>query len=271
MMAVNPVTSYPALKWESGESRHMDDRVAEEVPVALIYNGISHAVMLASPLDLEDFAVGFSLSEEIAHSPSDIYGIEVIHQPQGIEVHIDLAGECFAALKQRRRTLAGRTGCGLCGAESLAQVMQGNRKVTAISEYISTNAILRAYQTIRSQQYLQSETGGTHACAWVSQAGDIYLLREDIGRHNALDKLIGSLTRNRPRQPGFVFTTSRASYEMVQKAISANISILAAISAPTGLAIRMAQNRGLTLVGFARDQQFVIYSHPQRILKKEAP
>ncbi|HEY8118695.1 MAG TPA: formate dehydrogenase accessory sulfurtransferase FdhD [Methylophilaceae bacterium] len=260
---------YPVLKWDQGHILKLDDCVAEEVPIAMVYNGVSHAVMLASPQDLEDFAIGFSLSEGIISSLSEIYGIEVIHQPKGIELHIDLAAERFQLLKERRRSMSGRTGCGLCGAESLEQAMRIPTNVINIVDRISSKAIYKAHLHIRSQQKLQVQTGATHACAWVKTNGTIENLREDVGRHNALDKLIGAMARKHSTTPGFVLTTSRASYEMVQKVATAGIPILVAVSAPTGLAIRIAQNCGVTLVGFARNHQHVIYSRPERILHKE--
>lgn len=264
---------YPVLKWEDGHAHAFEDNVAEEVPVALVYNGISHAVMLATPQDLEDFALGFSLTEGIINQPSEIYGIEILHHAKGMELHIELATEQFLNLKQRRRSMAGRTGCGLCGAESLDQVMRAPMNVVRMAERIPSSSIEKAYKAISKQQQLQALTGGTHASAWVNPAGEIEILREDVGRHNALDKLIGARTRVRAstgkHSAGFVLTTSRASYEMVQKIASAGIPILVAMSAPTGLAIKIAQNCGITLVGFARQSQHVIYSCPERILHKE--
>ncbi len=261
-------SSHQVLKWKEGQIQTLDDCVAEEVPIAMVYNGISHAVMLATPQDLEDFAVGFSLSECIINSPKEIHDIELVSQPNGIELQIDMAPERFQMLKQRRRSITGRTGCGLCGAESLDQAMRIPSNVVNIADRISSQSIYRAHQNIRHEQKLEAMTGATHACAWVKPNGDIELIREDVGRHNALDKLIGARARSRSTSPGFVLTTSRASYEMVQKVATAGISILVAVSAPTGLAIRIAEACGVTLVGFARNQQHVVYSHPERILHK---
>lgn len=268
-MAEATSSHYPVLKWEDGRAHTFDDHVAEEVPVALVYNGISHAVMLATPQDLEDFALGFSLTEGIVSYPSEIYGIEVLHHAKGMELHIELAAEPFQNLKQRRRSMAGRTGCGLCGAESLDQVMRSQMNVVKIAERVHAPAIEQAYSRISRQQQLQALTGGTHASAWVNPAGEIEILREDVGRHNALDKLIGARSSAGKQSAGFVLTTSRASYEMVQKVASIGVPILVAMSAPTGLAIKIAQNCGITLVGFARQSQHVIYSCPERILHKE--
>ena len=260
---------YPVLKWEQGSLRQLEDCVAEEVPVAMVYNGVSHAVMLATPQDLEDFAVGFSLTEGIAASAADIYGIETVPQPKGVELHIELATERFHMLKERRRSMSGRTGCGLCGSESLEQAMRIPATLVDAGMQVKSEALHRALIQIRSKQQLQEITGATHACAWVNAHGEVEQLREDVGRHNALDKLIGARIRGQADNAGFVLTTSRASYEMVQKVAAVGIPMLAAVSAPTGLAIRIARKCGVTLVGFAREAQHVIYSRPERILHEE--
>jgi FdhD protein len=243
------------------------DVLAEEVPVALVYNGISHAVMLATPQDLEDFALGFSLSEGILDSAADLYGIEVVEQENGLALQLEVATSCFQRLKEKRRNLTGRTGCGLCGSESLDQALRlPLNKVKQLTK-TSDKAIYTALVNVRVQQRLQGLTGATHASAWVNAEGEVLLLREDVGRHNALDKLIGAMAKKDSQiQPGFILTTSRASYEMVQKTVSAGCNILVAISAPTGLAIRMAEQSNLTLVGFAREQGFVVYSHTEAII-----
>ena len=264
-------------RWRNGVVSQATDKVAEEVPIALIYNGVSHAVMLATPQDLEDFALGFSLSEGILHSKSQLYDVEIVTQPLGIQLRLDVATEAFVKLKERRRNLVGRTGCGLCGAESLEQALRLPEKILNLAEnttsstgaasslVISASSIIKAFRTIQTTQVLQQATGATHACAWVDAIGKVQLLREDVGRHNAMDKLIGALAK-RPRQDdGFVLTSSRASVEMVQKVALAGYTILVAISAPTGLAVRIAEDYGVTLVGFLRDNQFVMYAHPQRI------
>ena len=250
-------------KWQSGRLSQVEDVVAEEVPVALIYNGISHAVMLATPNDLEDFALGFSLAEGILSHPKELYGIEVVAQSAGIELRMEIAAERFHQLKEKRRSMTGRTGCGLCGAESLAQALRLPDAVNQSQETFSTAAILKALAEAAKNQPLQAETGATHASFWVSPTGEIEMAREDVGRHNALDKLLGAKAGD--IKSGFVLTTSRASYEMVQKVAVAGVSMLVAISAPTGLAIRMAEQSGITLVGFARPEQYVVYTHPQRI------
>ena len=251
-------------KWKSGNLSQIEDVVAEEVPVALIYNGISHAVMLATPRDLEDFALGFSLAEGILSHLKELYGIEVVSQSAGIELRMEIAAERFHQLKEKRRSMTGRTGCGLCGAESLAQALRLPDGVNQSQQTFSPAAILKALAEAHKNQPLQAETGATHASFWVSPEGEIELVREDVGRHNALDKLLGAKARS-DNKSGFVLTTSRASYEMVQKSAVAGVAMLVAISAPTGLAIRMAEQSGITLVGFARPEQYVVYTHPQRI------
>lgn len=283
-----PLSEVNVTRWRNGVCTEEKDSVAEEVPIALIYNGVSHAVMLATPQDLEDFALGFSLSEGILQNKSELYDVEIVTQSQGIELRLDVASEAFAKLKERRRNLTGRTGCGLCGAESLEQALRlpvidyskleipVREKNTALQsniqeasgashEKISATSILIAFDAIQAKQALQQATGATHACAWVNAQGEVVMLREDVGRHNAMDKLIGALAKSAKQQNGFVLTSSRASVEMVQKVALAGYDMLAAISAPTGLAVRIAQTYGVTLVGFLRKQQFVIYAHPQRI------
>jgi len=265
---------YPVEKWNEDHIEKLDDCVAEEVPVAMVYNGISHAVMLATPHDLADFALGFSLSEGILSSAEELYDIELVPREKGIELHMQVATERFQQLKERRRSMSGRTGCGLCGSESLDQAMRipgsiNSADAANIADHFQSQSIYLAHQNIHDQQKLQALTGATHASAWVRPDGSIAMLREDVGRHNALDKLIGARAHQHDTQPGFVLTTSRASYEMVQKVACAGIPMLVAISAPTGLAIRIAQNCGVTLVGFARNNQYVVYSHPDRILHKE--
>lgn len=259
-----PTSRLLVQKWQSGNLTSLEDCVAEETPIAMIYNGISHAVMLASPQDLEDFALGFSLAEGILSSPKALYGIEIVQQESGIELRMDIASECFLQLKDKRRSMAGRTGCGLCGAESLAQALRLPELVNESKEIFESTAVLKALKTASSQQVLQAQTGATHASFWVKSNGDVAMVREDVGRHNALDKLLGARAKQ-DLESGFVLTTSRASYEMVQKVVVAGVSMLVAISAPTGLAIRVAEQCGVALIGFARGEQFVIYTHPERL------
>lgn len=263
-----PLSRYLVTEWRPDGQHQVEDVLAEETPVALIYNGVSHAVMLATAQDLEDFALGFSLSEGIVESAQDIYGIEIRPQPQGIEVHCELASACFMQLKERRRTLSGKTGCGICGTESLNHAVRYPAALP-IQLRLHQAAIEAGLQAIQSAQSLQKETGATHASAYILQDGSLYFLREDVGRHNALDKLVGALAKARQKSnlpgPGFVITTSRASFEMIQKTASSGIELLVAVSAPTALAVRVAQACGLTLLGFARKDRFVVYTHGHRI------
>ena len=244
------------------------DWVAEEVPVALEYNGVSHAVMLASPADLEDFAVGFSLTEGIVGSRSDIRDIETSRSAQGITLHIGIAPPCFAALKERRRSLTGRTGCGLCGTDSLASALRPLRPLPPLHSEVrfDASAVTDAMTRLRAQQPLLGLTGATHAAAWCDAQGRIALLREDVGRHNALDKLIGALQRGGVAAgSGFIAVTSRASYEMVHKSAAAGVALLAAVSGVTALAVEVAQSSGVTLLGFVRGADFSVYAHSRRL------
>jgi phenylacetyl-CoA:acceptor oxidoreductase accessory protein len=257
--------SYGARRWTGGAATHCDEVVAEEVPVALVYNGISHAVMLSTPLDLEDFAVGFSLSECIVGRRGEIHDLEIVERDNGIEVLMQLSAERAHALKQHRRTLAGRTGCGLCGTESLDQLAKRAATVRS-SAVLAAGALPRALSALHDAQQLFQLTGAVHAAAWCDFAGGIDLVREDVGRHNALDKLIGALAMQRKTfDGGFVLMTSRASYEIVQKAAAVGIAVVAAVSAPTGMAVRVAIDSGVTLVGFVRGERHCVYSHPERI------
>lgn len=246
------------------------ETLAEEVPVALEYNGVSHAVMLATPTDLAEFALGFSLSEAIIASPAEFYGVEIEHGAAGITAHIDVAAGAFMRLKQRRRSLAGRTGCGLCGVDSLAQVVR-TLPLVAPTLALSDTAIRRAVAEVRQQQPLNRLTGATHAASWCGRDGAPRITFEDVGRHNALDKLIGGLQRSQADlSDGFVFITSRASVEMVQKAATVGIGAMVAISAPTALAVRTALACGMTLVAFARGDDFTAYAHGANIRMEAA-
>lgn len=259
-------TTQCVTKWSHDGIHTLSDHVAEEVPIALIYNGISHTVMLATPQDLEDFALGFSLAEGIIDSAKDVYGIEVVKQKNGIELHLEISTECFVRLKERRRSMTGRTGCGLCGAESLEQALRLPNKVIESSEQFTRLALRHALEAMQGRQPIQGVTGATHASALANAQGEIIMVREDVGRHNALDKLIGARAKQAENDSCFVVTTSRASYEMVQKVAVAGIPMLVAISAPTGLAIRVAEACGITLVGFAREHQHVVYTHAERLI-----
>ena len=269
--AQETVREFEVTRWQGEQlPSSVMDTLAQEVPVALVYNGISHVVMLASPADLEDFAYGFSYTEGIISEHAQIYGIDAkaIHgnngQLRGIELHIELATAQFAALKEQRRNLTGRTGCGLCGAESLEQVFKMPAQAKVPMPSLSLQVIDAAMNQLKLQQPLQQLTGATHACAIVNDQGQVLQVREDVGIHNALDKLIGSLLRQSQDftdlwRQHWVLTTSRASYEMVQKVTMAGGRALVAISAPTALAVNLAHEYDFLLVGFARPSQCVVY------------
>jgi FdhD protein len=254
-------------RWVRGSSVHTTDRVAEEVPVALLYNGEPHVVMLATPQDLEDLARGFSLSEELVDAPDEIRGIEVRTEPESAEVRIAIAWERFPELLRRRRNLTGRTGCGLCGTETLEQAVRGQAQV-GTGPQVSIAQLHAAIADLPPRQLLNAKTGSVHAAAWVVPGSGIVELREDVGRHNALDKTLGALVAaGADFEAGFVLVTSRASYEMVQKAAAMGVTFLAALSAPTSFAIRHAQRCGLTLVAFARREQHVVYANGHRLVE----
>lgn len=240
------------------------DWLADEVPVALVFNGISHAVMLASPAHLEDFALGFGLTEGLLANEKELYGIDVVEGIEGIELRLEVAAACEWRLKNRRRTLAGRTGCGLCGTDSLGQVKRALPQL--VPRTFVAQALARAHYALPPAQAMQSLTGATHAAAWCGLEGELHLVREDVGRHNALDKLIGAMVTARiDRQEGFICITSRASFEMVQKTAIAGVSLLAAVSAPTALAVQSARGCGLLLAGFVRGNDLVAYTYPERL------
>ncbi|MCC7041457.1 MAG: formate dehydrogenase accessory sulfurtransferase FdhD [Burkholderiales bacterium] len=253
------------VRYAQGERTPAREPVADEVPVAFAYNGIAHAVMLASPADLEDFAVGFSLSEGIVDAANAIRDIEVGTCGDGITVDVTIGSGAFARLKERRRTLAGRTGCGLCGRESLEQALPPVPRV-ASTFAIDTDTLHLLARALAASQPLHSRTGATHAAGWGHADGTLALVREDVGRHNALDKLIGALARRRiATSEGVALLTSRASSEMVHKCAQAGIPMLAAVSAPTGLAIRIADEAGVTLAAWLRTDRFSVYTHDERL------
>ncbi|GAB4118195.1 MAG: formate dehydrogenase accessory sulfurtransferase FdhD [Sideroxydans sp.] len=253
------------MRWRDGRYGAEQDSLAVEMPIALEFNGVSHAVMLATPCELESFALGFALSEGIVASRSEFLEAEVEQSALGITVHCRIAARAFQQLKQRRRNLSGRTGCGLCGLESLAQVM---RELPALpsGKSFSIAALRHALQQLAALQPLNRLTGATHAAAWSTPDGVLQQVCEDVGRHNALDKLIGAMAqRQADFAHGFLLITSRASVEMVQKAATVGIASLVAISAPTALAVATAQALQMTLLGFARGDAFVAYAHGGRI------
>ena len=256
-----------AHRLTAGGDEALDEIVAEEVAVALVYNGISHAVMMSTPCDLEDLARGFSLTEGIVEKPSEIYDIEVEPAARGFEVRLRIASQRMVRLQERRRSLAGRTGCGLCGVDSLEAAMRPVRVSTGHTS-VSRRAVERAMAALPGLQRINRLNGATHAAGWAAIDGTLLAVREDIGRHNALDKLGGALTRleGAAREPGFVVVTSRCSYEMVHKAAALNAVAIAAVSAPTSLAIETAEQAGIALAAFVRDGRLTAYANAGRIV-----
>jgi len=262
--AVEPLVS------ESLVIENLIDQVIEEVPIALVYNGISHAVMMVTPTDLEAFALGFSLSESILDSPDQLYDMAVIRRDEGLEITMQISPERFVKLKDRRRSMTGRTGCGLCGAESLEHAIREPERLPH-DPIFSHRAINHAVQQFRSQQQLLQETGAAHGAALCNSEGELELLCEDVGRHNAMDKLFGKLCEQKIYQDPlalagrFVLVSSRASYELILKARAMGIGMLVAVSAPTSLAVEHAKQANIILVGFARDGRHLVYSHGDRV------
>uniref|UniRef100_UPI00334116BD formate dehydrogenase accessory sulfurtransferase FdhD n=1 Tax=Castellaniella defragrans TaxID=75697 RepID=UPI00334116BD len=266
--SANPETAaghsiHPVLRADAAGTHAGQDAIACEQAVALEYNGIAHAALLASPLHIEELALGFSFTEGIIESIDELRDIAIRATPEGLVAEMRIATARLHALKLRHRNLAGSTGCGLCGVESLAQVRRDLPPLPPPARPWPARAIERALGELRQQQPLHNLTGATHAAAWADAQGQILWLYEDIGRHNALDKLIGRLLREPvDRSQGFVVVSSRASFEMVQKTHAAGIHGLVAVSAPTSLAIRLAGEARMMLVGFAREGRYTIYTHP---------
>ncbi|WP_233154904.1 formate dehydrogenase accessory sulfurtransferase FdhD [Candidimonas nitroreducens] len=248
------------------------DLLAEETAVALEYNGISHATLLASPCDLEDLAYGFSYTEGIIRGPHDMRDVELVERGNGLVLQMQIASACLDQLKRRRRSLAGRSGCGLCGIESLDEVRRDLPPLAPRGTRVAASAVVTAVAELRGMQALHAATGATHAAGWADAAGKIMLVREDVGRHNALDKLIGHLLRNAVETAdGIAVVSSRASFEMVEKSAAAGISVLAAVSAATSYATRTAEELNVMLAGFTRGRQFTVYSHPEYLNREGDP
>jgi FdhD protein len=257
--AINTSAKVPVIRAGVGPAL---DSVVNEVPVALQYNGISHAVMLCTPSDLACFGVGFSLSEGIIDQPSQIYDIAIEESSAGLTVVMAIASGPFMKLKDRRRSMVGRTGCGICGVDSLDAV-ERNISVLPHQPSFPVAALIRAALALPEQQTLQKLTGAAHAACHVTSSGEISHVKEDVGRHNALDKCLGSLACASANRSGAIIVTSRASLEMVQKTAALGFGILGAISAPTAAAVSLADKLGVTLVGFLRGNQYVVYTHPE--------
>ncbi len=255
----------PIIEWPLLSASSQLDAIAEEMPCALVYNGLSQAVMMASPVNLDAFGLGFSLTEGIIDGPEQLYGIDVTLGASSAEIAMRITTRQFERLKQMRRTLTGRSGCGLCGKESLDQIHRVMPRVMGPFT-VTHSAIQRATNDLARHQPLQGQTGAVHGAAWCRLDGSIMRVCEDVGRHNALDKLIGSLwAEDCLKGPGFLLMSSRASFEIVQKAAKAGIAVVATLSAPTSLAIDLAEAAGMTLIGFARESRHLAYSHAHRL------
>jgi FdhD protein len=239
--------------------------IPEETALALTYNGGTYAVMMGTPRDLQDFAIGFSLSEGIIQSPADLDSLDIVDLDDGIELRMWLAQSRADRLSERRRHIAGPTGCGLCGIDSIAEAVRPAATV-AQGRSFSARDIMAAMQSIPPLQAINIETRAVHAAAFWTPARGIVALREDVGRHNALDKLAGALAHQQvAANEGMVLLTSRVSVEMVQKTAAMGAPLMVAVSAPTALAVRMAEAAGITLAAIARADGFEIFTHPERI------
>lgn len=248
--------------------QQVEDKLLNEVPVALVYNGISHTVMMCTPQNLADFALGFSLAEGILETTQELYGVDIVETCDGIEVQMEISTRRFVQLKERRRSMAGRTGCGICGVEQLAQVQRYKiSDKTNRLQYVDPMILEECLIRLEQAQQLAKETGASHAAAFFTPSGELLALREDVGRHVALDKLLGWYAKQ--AQPeGFVFVTSRASFEMVQKCLACGVEMLCAISAATEMAVRLAQEHDFTLSAFTRKKGGTIYSGLKRLKSK---
>ena len=262
---MDPIRVVARQVWRRGSPSFGSRSIPEETAVALTYNGGTYAVMMATPRDLEDFAVGFSLSEGVVGSPADICSLEVLPLDEGVELRMWLGKAKADQLRERRRHLAGPTGCGLCGIESIGEAIRP-AAVVGIDRQFSAEQIMVAMQSLPSRQKLNIDTRAVHAAAFWNAATGIVAVREDIGRHNALDKLSGALARaSVAAGEGIVLLTSRVSVEMVQKSAAIGASVMVSVSAPTALAVRMADRAGITLAAIARADGFEVFTHPRRI------
>ncbi len=247
--------------WSQGERV-----LPQETAIAITYNRVTHAVMMATPGDLQDFAVGFSLAEQIVTQPGQIEEFAVVQAPQGLELRLWIAAQLMEGLERRRRVLAGATGCGMCGLESLEAAMQAAPPVSKGGEVYAPEEIMAAVASLAPAQVLGRATRAVHAAGFWRRDQGLIALREDVGRHNALDKLAGALAREgHSAAAGCVVLTSRLSIELIQKAARMGARVVIAVSAPTSLAVRVADTAGITLVGIARADGFEVFCHPERI------
>jgi FdhD protein len=261
----DPVRTVDRKIWRDRSLAEGTRTIPEETALALTYNGGSYAVMMATPRDLRDFAIGFSLSEGIIQSPDDIDSFDIVDLDDGIELRMWLAPARAERLNERRRHIAGPTGCGLCGIDSIAEAVRPAAIVTPGGSF-SPQQVTAAMQSVAPLQAINIETRAVHAAAFWTPARGIVALREDVGRHNALDKLVGALALDQvAASEGMVLLTSRVSVEMVQKTAALGAPLMVAVSAPTALAVRLADAAGITLAAIARPDGFEVFTHPQRI------
>jgi len=255
--------SFVRLTGES--SSESSAEVAEEVPIALVYNGRPYVVVMGTPNDLEDLAVGFSLTEGVVDDATRIERVDAVRANHGIELQIQISPADAERLGERVRGLVSRTGCGLCGVETIGDVLRMPAEV-GHSLRVDRSALWRASAELSRRQSVNNATSTVHGAGWSAADGELRVAREDVGRHNALDKVLGALARGKiSAADGFIVVTSRASYEMIQKAAVCGVELVAAISRPTGLAIRFADAAGVTLVGLLRGETANVYTHPERI------
>jgi FdhD protein len=265
-MSEAPSRPVPRTLWRPGAIEDGVRELAQETAVALVHDATTTAVMMATPADLEDFGVGFSLTEGLIATADEITALSVVPQDLGVEVRMWLRQPASAALAARRRRLAGPTGCGLCGIDSLSEAARVLPQVP-VGLTTSPRAIRAALQALPPAQRLGMATRATHAAAWWTEHQGLVSLREDVGRHNALDKLVGALARApTSADDGLLLLTSRVSVEMVQKAVALGAQVIVAISAPTALAVQMAKAAGLTLIAVARDDSFEVFCGAERII-----
>jgi FdhD protein len=261
-----PSLSVPCLAWRSGLVSASARAVPEETAIAFTFNGTTHAVMMATPSDLEDFGVGFALTEGLVEEQSEIASLDVIATPLGVELRAWLPEQRAKAYAARRRSMAGPTGCGLCGIESLEEATRPAPLVSNASCF-NSDVIIQAMASLPAEQKLNRQTHAVHAAGFWTPARGLVAVREDVGRHNALDKLIGALARaGIAAAHGIVLLTSRVSIELIQKTARLGAPVVAAVSAPTAAGIRLAENCDITLVAIARGRDFEIFTHPERII-----
>jgi FdhD protein len=265
------LSTHPLIRIADNSSAAEAASVAEEVPVAMVYNGEPFVVMMASPADFEDLAFGFSVTEGIVSATAEVRVSEVVKHSRGVEVQMLVSDDAARRLAERRRGITARTGCGVCGIESIDEVLRVPRAVSASGSF-TVDALWRAAAELEERQPVNAETRAVHAAALADSSGKLEIVREDVGRHNALDKVIGAMLRGSKKQiprsaqdDKFLVVTSRASYELVQKTAAAGISLLAAVSRPTSLAIQLAEQANITLVGLLRGRSANVYSHPARL------